>query len=71
MGWRNICSWFSNSWREAVVTKIYDILYITNDGQHRKMEIGAFDVRGAINSSLEMRKDISRVISAKPQEEWK
>ena len=53
------------------MTKIYDILYITNDGQHRKMEIGAFDVRGAINSSLEMRKDISRVISAKPQDEWK
>ncbi len=44
---------------------------MTSDGQHRKMEIGAFDVRGAINSSFELRKDVARVLSAKPQEEWK
>ena len=53
------------------MTKVYDILYITRNGQHRKIEIGAFDVTGAINSTLEIREDVARVISAKPQEEWK
>lgn len=52
------------------MTKIYDVLYITPDGQHRKIEIGAFDVRGAINTTLELRKDAARVISAKLQEQW-
>ena len=53
------------------MARIFEILYVTPKGVHRQVEIGAFDTRGAINSTFELRDDVARVIRAKPTDEWK
>ncbi len=50
--------------------KFYKILYVTHEGQQDSIEIGARDVRGAINNAFELRSNVFRVISAKQADQW-
>ena len=49
--------------------KIYDVVYESADGTRHNYQIGAPNVIGAINSTLELRKDAKRVLGAKPADE--